>query len=411
MDGIINVYKEPGFTSHDVVAKLRGILHMKKIGHTGTLDPDAQGVLPVCLGKATKLCGMITDWGKTYEAVMLLGKTTDTQDISGSVLSVSEVNADERKIIDVIISFVGGYEQVPPMYSALKHNGKKLYELARQGIEVERKSRHVDIGFIKINEMNLSDDEKTVTFTVACSKGTYIRTLIDDIGKKLGCGACMLSLKRTRVGQFEIDDSLTLNQISEQTNYQTKFSLAKAFKKHFGVSTSQYREKYKPMYDEQHAVITPEIRSILPMKVFCIEVGEKYKDELRYKLIWDRLTNYARQRNEEKSNDKFVSLSMDDPAITPIDKCRFYLGVIIDNKENDSQPGVMEVPGGRYAIFRHIGDYSLLHKFYRTIYEEWFPESKYRPQSTFSFEMYMNRPASTLRTELITDIYIPVIKK
>ena len=307
MDGIINVYKEPGFTSHDVVAKLRGILHMKKIGHTGTLDPDAQGVLPVCLGKATKLCGMITDWGKTYEAVMLLGKTTDTQDISGSVLSVSEVNADERKIIDVIISFVGGYEQVPPMYSALKHNGKKLYELARQGIEVERKSRHVDIGFIKINEMNLNDDEKTVTFTVACSKGTYIRTLIDDIGKKLGCGACMLSLKRTRVGQFEIDDSLTLNQISEQTNYQTKFSLAKAFKKHFGVSTSQYREKYKPMYDEQHAVITPEIRSILPMKVFCIEVGEKYKDELRYKLIWDRLTNYARQRNEEKSNDKFVS--------------------------------------------------------------------------------------------------------
>lgn len=104
MDGIINVYKEPGFTSHEVVAKLRGILHMKKIGHTGTLDPDAQGVLPVCLGKATKLCGMITDWGKTYEAVMLLGKTTDTQDISGSVLSVSEVNADERKIIDVIIS-------------------------------------------------------------------------------------------------------------------------------------------------------------------------------------------------------------------------------------------------------------------------------------------------------------------
>ena len=161
-----------------------------------------------------ELCGMITDWGKTYEAVMLLGKTTDTQDISGSVLSVSEVNADERKIIDVIISFVGGYEQVPPMYSALKHNGKKLYELARQGIEVERKSRHVDIGFIKINEMNLNDDEKTVTFTVACSKGTYIRTLIDDIGKKLGCGACMLSLKRTRVGQFEIDDSLTLNQIS-----------------------------------------------------------------------------------------------------------------------------------------------------------------------------------------------------
>lgn len=224
-------------------------------------------------------------------------------------------------------------------------------------------------------------------------------------------GSYIQRLRLEHIAHLLVSTDFTLNQISEQTNYQTKFSLAKAFKKHFGVSTSQYREKYKPMYDKQHAVITPEIRSILPMKVFCIEVGEKYKDELRYKLIWDRLTNYARQHNEEKSNDKFVSLSMDDPSITPMDKCRFYLGVIIDNKENDFQPGVIEVPGGRYAIFRHIGDYSLLHKFYRTIYEEWFPESKYRPQSTFSFEMYMNRPASTLRTELITDIYIPVIKK
>ena len=165
INGVINVYKEKGYTSHDVVAKLRGILRQKKIGHTGTLDPDAQGVLPVCLGKATKLCGMITDWGKTYEAVMLLGKTTDTQDISGSVLSVSEVNADERKIIDVIISFVGGYEQVPPMYSALKHNGKKLYELARQGIDVERKPRKVTLYVIKIFVMNLP----LVRFSVTCS--------------------------------------------------------------------------------------------------------------------------------------------------------------------------------------------------------------------------------------------------
>ena len=154
-------------------------------------------------------------------------------------------------------------------------------------------------------------------------------------------GSYIQRLRLEHIAHLLVSTDFTLNQISEQTNYQTKFSLAKAFKKHFGVSTSQYREKYKPMYDEQHAVITPEIRSILPMKVFCIEVGEKYKDELRYKLIWDRLTNYARQRNEEKSNDKFVSLSMDDPAITPIDKCRFYLGVIIDNKENDFQPGVV----------------------------------------------------------------------
>lgn len=214
MDGIINVYKEPGFTSHDVVAKLRGILHMKKIGHTGTLDPDAQGVLPVCVGRATKLCGMITDWGKTYEAVMLLGRKTDTQDISGNIVEKRRVSVDERMVLEAATSFVGGYEQIPPMYSALKHNGKKLYELARQGIEIERKPRHVNIDFIRINEMNLEDEEKTVTFTVSCSKGTYIRTLINDIGEKLGCGACMVKLIRTRVGQFVIDESLTLNQIS-----------------------------------------------------------------------------------------------------------------------------------------------------------------------------------------------------
>lgn len=214
MNGIINVYKEQGYTSHDVVAKLRGILHMKKIGHTGTLDPDAVGVLPVCLGKATKLCGMITDWDKTYEAQMLLGTTTDTQDLSGTVLSRGEVCVDELEVMEAISSFVGVYDQVPPMYSALKHNGRKLYELARDGLEVERKPRRVQIREIRIHEMDLSDASKTVTFTVTCSKGTYIRTLCDDIGRKLGCGACMSKLTRTRVGRFTADESLTLNQIT-----------------------------------------------------------------------------------------------------------------------------------------------------------------------------------------------------
>jgi tRNA pseudouridine55 synthase len=214
MNGIINVYKEQGYTSHDVVAKLRGILHMKKIGHTGTLDPDAVGVLPVCLGKGTKLCELITDWDKTYEAVMLLGKTTDTQDISGNVLSTNEVLVTEVEVMDAIQSFVGTYNQIPPMYSALKQNGKKLYELAREGIVVERKPRPVQIKSIHVNEMNLKDEEKTVTLTVECSKGTYIRTLCEDIGAKLGCGACMQKLTRTRVGNFGIDDSMTLNQIT-----------------------------------------------------------------------------------------------------------------------------------------------------------------------------------------------------
>ncbi len=215
MNGIINIYKEQGYTSHDVVAKLRGILRMKKIGHTGTLDPDAVGVLPVCTGRATKLCGMITDWGKTYEAVMLLGTRTDTQDISGNILSQTEVNVTKIQIMDVIGSFTGEYDQIPPMYSALKHNGKKLYELARQGIEIERKPRRVNIKSILINDINLEDNDKMVTFTVECSKGTYIRTLCEDIGNRLGCGACMQSLKRTRVGSFSIDNSYTLSQIEQ----------------------------------------------------------------------------------------------------------------------------------------------------------------------------------------------------
>ena len=214
MDGIINVYKEKGFTSHDVVAKLRGILHIKKIGQTGTLDPDAVGVLPVCIGKGTKLCDMITDTDKTYEAVMLLGISTDTQDISGNVLSKKDVAVDEKTLIETVDSFVGEYKQIPPMYSAIKVNGRKLYQLAREGIEIERSPRDVYIRSIHINDMNLQDGEPSVTMTVSCSKGTYIRTLCHDIGEKLGCGACMKSLSRTRVGRFYIDDSFTINQIA-----------------------------------------------------------------------------------------------------------------------------------------------------------------------------------------------------
>ena len=153
MDGIINVYKEAGFTSHDVVAKLRGICRQKKIGHTGTLDPQATGVLPVCLGSATRACEMLTDRTKEYVAELLLGQITDTQDTTGIVLEEREVAVDEAQVREVIGSFVGGYDQIPPMYSALKVNGKKLYELARAGKEVERQARHVDLPAIEILEM------------------------------------------------------------------------------------------------------------------------------------------------------------------------------------------------------------------------------------------------------------------
>ncbi len=210
-NGIINIRKEAGFTSHDVVAKLRGILHQRKIGHTGTLDPDAVGVLPVCLGKATKLCDMIGDWTKTYEAVMLLGTETDTEDISGQILQKREVTVSAEDIRRIMKEFSGDYSQIPPMYSAKKQNGKKLYELAREGIVVERKPCTVHIFSIDILEVNLPE----VRFSVTCSKGTYIRSLCRDIGVRAGCGACMKSLIRTDVQMFHLSEAYTLAEVEQ----------------------------------------------------------------------------------------------------------------------------------------------------------------------------------------------------
>lgn len=213
INGVINVYKEAGFTSHDVVAKMRGILRQKKIGHTGTLDPDAEGVLPVCLGRATRLCDMLADHDKVYEAVLRLGITTDTQDMSGTVLEEKEVCVTREQVETCIQSFQGEQMQIPPMYSALKVNGKKLYELAREGIEVERKARKIVFHEIQILDMDLPK----VTIRVHCSKGTYIRTLCNDIGEKLGCGGCMEKLLRTRVERFAVEDAKRLSEIQEMT--------------------------------------------------------------------------------------------------------------------------------------------------------------------------------------------------
>lgn len=213
INGIVNIYKEKGYTSHDVVAVLRKVVGQKKIGHTGTLDPDATGVLPVCLGRATKVCELLTDHDKTYEALLLLGKTTDTQDISGEVLEEKGPgDLTEEEVRSCIESFIGEYDQVPPMYSALKVNGKKLYELAREGKTVERKSRKVQIHGIRILEMNLPH----VRMEVDCSKGTYIRTLCHDIGEKLQVGGCMEELERTKVGRFLKEDAVTLDEVRQK---------------------------------------------------------------------------------------------------------------------------------------------------------------------------------------------------
>lgn len=209
--GIINVYKEAGYTSHDVVAKLRGICKQKKIGHTGTLDPDAVGVLPVCLGSGTKVCDLLTDRKKEYIARFRLGLVTDTQDMSGQILKENAVTVTSGEVKQVIASFEGELMQVPPMYSALKINGRKLYELARQGKEVERPARPVHIYRLEI----LEEEHPEYTIKVVCSKGTYIRTLCHDIGQKLGCGAVMVSLKRTGVGEFSIKDAYKISELEK----------------------------------------------------------------------------------------------------------------------------------------------------------------------------------------------------
>ena len=215
MDGIINVYKEKEYTSFDVVAVLRGITHIKRIGHTGTLDPMAEGVLPVCIGRATKLCDIMPDSDKTYRCKMIFGKKYDTLDVFGKLLDTKDVPLKEEDIRKTIESFIGSYDQMPPMYSAIKVDGKKLYDLARQGIEVERKPRKVDIFNIEILNIDATGTNATAEFTVNCSKGTYIRSLCDDIGTKLGTYGAMESLTRTRACGFEIDNSLKISDIEK----------------------------------------------------------------------------------------------------------------------------------------------------------------------------------------------------
>ena len=211
-NGIVNVYKGKDFTSFDVVAKLRGIFGQRKIGHTGTLDPDATGVLPICLGNGTKVVELLMDHDKEYVAELLLGVKTDTLDIGGEVLEKRDASGiTEEQVRDVIKNFIGEIDQVPPMYSAIKVNGQKLCNLARKGQVVEREARKVTVHEIEILDIKLP----VIKMRVHCSKGTYIRTLCDDIGEKLGCGGCMQSLERTRVGIFGKEDALTLDEIQK----------------------------------------------------------------------------------------------------------------------------------------------------------------------------------------------------
>ncbi len=214
LNGIINIYKQKGCTSHDVVMKVRKALKTKKVGHAGTLDPDAEGVLTVCVGKGTKLVELMTEKDKEYVATVKLGVITDTQDITGQVIEsrvVGDIMDDEIK--EVLNKFMGDYMQVPPMYSAIKVGGKKLYEIAREGRVIEREARKVSINNIEFIE-RISKDEFLIK--VDCSKGTYIRTLCHDIGEKIGVGACMKTLIRTRVANYTLNECLKLEDLDNQ---------------------------------------------------------------------------------------------------------------------------------------------------------------------------------------------------
>lgn len=212
MDGILLINKPAGYTSHDIVGIVRKKLHTKKVGHCGTLDPDATGVLVVCVNKATKAIQFLMSDTKFYRATLSLGKSTDTYDASGKVLEEKEVGAlSENQVIDVLNSFMGKSKQKPPIYSAIKVNGKKLYEYARNGEEVEIKERNIEIMMIKM--ISFSNNE--IVFDVKCSKGTYIRSLCVDIAQKLGYPGHMSHLERRQAGHFSIEDCITLEQLEK----------------------------------------------------------------------------------------------------------------------------------------------------------------------------------------------------
>ena len=211
MNGIIVVDKPEGFTSHDVVAKLRRICGTRRIGHSGTLDPMATGVLPIFVGRATRACEFAASDEKAYTARLLLGKSTDSQDITGTVLRECDVTVTEAEVLGAVARFVGDIEQIPPMYSAVKVDGKRLYQLARKGVEVERKARKITVYSIGVTRIS----HNRYDLDIHCSKGTYVRTLCSDIGDALGCGGTLEALRRTRSGEFALNMSHTLEEIAE----------------------------------------------------------------------------------------------------------------------------------------------------------------------------------------------------
>jgi tRNA pseudouridine55 synthase len=382
--GMLTVYKEAGYTSSDAVARLRGILRMRKIGHTGTLDPDAEGVLPMCLGNATRICELIADREKEYLAVMRLGVVTDTQDMSGEILSqipeeqipaillqtnadvtaiakgnpelntdeIAEaiakgnpvLNADEakegdpeatakektedsvnRRIREAAAAFTGEIDQIPPMYSAIKVNGKRLYDMARKGITVERKARRITIYSLDIEKIELP----LVTMRVRCSKGTYIRTLCEDLGKALGTGAAMQSLLRTRVGQFTLQEARTLDELEHiaKTEPEQLLPLIRPVDSFFvDLPAASCSPDALRLLKNGNTLTTDEFRFLTaeedPRKDFRAEEKDKTIEEAAENAI-DKTTDKTIDESIHESIDESVDLVLDTaslPGIQPGEK-------------------------------------------------------------------------------------------
>lgn len=358
--GMLTVYKEAGYTSSDAVARLRGILRMRKIGHTGTLDPDAEGVLPMCLGNATRICELIADREKEYLAVMRLGVVTDTQDMSGEILSQipeeqipaillqtnadvtaiakgnPELNTDEtakektedsinRRIREAAAAFTGEIDQIPPMYSAIKVNGKRLYDMARKGITVERKARRITIYSLDVEKVELP----LVTMRVRCSKGTYIRTLCEDLGKALGTGAAMQSLLRTRVGQFTLQEARTLDELEHiaKTEPEQLLPLIRPVDSFFvDLPAASCSPEALRLLKNGNTLTTDEFRFLTaeedPRKVFRAEEKDKTIEEAAENAI-DKTNDKTIDESIHESIDESVDLVLDTaslPGIQPGEK-------------------------------------------------------------------------------------------
>ena len=326
------------------------------------------------------------------------------------------VDVSMHEMIDIWLKYVNKYN----MYAHTVYSPeelkmileKRLPALNRWKQKQDTKNVHNQAiqSIVNYISNHLFEDFDIITLCQKCGMSEYHfrRVFKFIVGENIGNYIQRLRLEYA--AHLLTSTEYTLSRIAELAGYQSKYSIAKAFKKHFGVSTSLFKERFTSRKRKVHTSLTHRIIMINKMFVSCLEVGKAYENKFQYKMVWDKLLYYARFNRIDKKHANFVSLSLDNPAITPEDKCRFYVGIIM-NDIPDAKLNTVQIPNGRYAIFRHIGSYDFLCDLYRIIYEEWFPDSQYYPQNSFSFEVYINSPCDTDVPELITDIYIPVLKK